>query len=1657
MSALIPVQSLAEEELKREAAKLRKAASDKRRKAVDDVITRGPGLQEADDRSAGIRRNADPAAFADIQSTPPAADPNVSPGLVRPEVRESIEIGSALDQQGNRFNPATGEQLDENNDPNGGLTRFGVDRLEARQAELEPTIGQTPAQIPAPEAIDPQVEIDRNAEVERKAEASKARQDAKFSLGGRTFDPLSPQGQASSELGVVKSILGLHEPDFGRQAVNQIRIEADESLAELRRSADTKPDDYKKVRERAAKKIEEMEEALYTAQPEPSMSKIVLGTAWSVASNIAKYIPETVYQGTVGLFNEDAPGMQNILEKRSNEMYEMMEADGLWFVIDALGMMGAMPGLVNPVLFRTAITQVSASTRIAAVPGLQASLVRTFTIAASLAEDAQGSGKGFFKNDLTTGLEETTSGPRVTGSRTGAPTRGLSLPEGSRVAVYGETPPGLGPQRGGTIGDQVAMAGRTADTPELPPRVPLTHKSSLTPGQSVEVIEGGVQWEVVSDRGGQWVTLKDADGIVKKFRKKTLFLTDPIDEVPDLGPQRVAHAASQEYAAPKRTAAGYPIVVYAPPENGKKFGMPAVIAEFGRVDQIRNIVKSVTPFATPDHMWSRPIMKMREIVTENVNSVGAALGQEVNERLLRAFPGMDKKGGAWTLPGIPGSPTVNTLFENLPKYSKHLTAGQLAVVHRIGKEVGEYLPLYEEVGGKLEKVRVADGGYYMPRGNATPEHFDGPSNVGKGSGRKGKAGAEKARVWDTQEAGVKGGDLYPSPGEAITNMVTEMGNRSLDLHTANILKQARGPDGKLLSRSLKQRMIDSDSDIERKHSDLIREKARLDGIGMRLRAKQDGINVNATLERFLHDPQFDADRDISDLTQLLEELKDVRVSKGKNVGQSLPEIRLAFNQVKKEIRDMASDWRKAKAAAAKTPAGEGTIEGLASLQGHTFDGELAAAVVAGLKDEEANMLSAFLRPVNQLFRALRATGDNSGPGIQGLLGLASDPVAYVKAMNVNIQSWGSERVMGGFLVDFNDRAVQTGRLSSLDWGRSGLAILGKETEFAFQQGTTGLTSKVRNLPVLKQAERAFGNFGDSLRLAWADDMLAAEMNPGRLGGRGRTLQDVIDSGDMRRIAEIANNMTGYASKRAGGNFGDALLFAPRFFQARIETLVKGTMGLRPGAPLDQRIARNSLTRLIGGGAALTFAINWALGNETDVNPLNEDGKLNTNFMTIRAFGRDISLFGTYQSMFNAVVLTAQGEPERAWRNLSSGVISMGWDLVTGQDGGGKQVGVELGNAGKGKKVWQNPAAFWQWMLTNSTPFFADEIIPTVQQFREGERVAATVSLTAEVFGVKSSRVSPSEHRRQIEQPHLDAMRAEQAAMTPEELKAVGPSMIVVDGPLKDQNAGVRREIKGKPDVMEATEKARVISLERGSEYAEWDVKQEAEREKFDANIKDLAEEVGPGQDFRIIYGEKSKEYATRREEQRLSAEEDGAFDFFDEDLDEGLPEFDEALNAFFAVVTDERWENPTTGRRNYDAIEQGIKADVVDMYGQDMLDEIHKYLEEHDSPTVKALKEARRVLKPYYQIGKDYQFSPEFDDDWQDYLDADIDTRATMLREIPQLKVYNKHLTADRKSFKEKNPAVEFARIIWYGVKYVSQAGKNLRARLDAGTFSFGN
>lgn len=438
----------------------------------------------------------------------------------------------------------------------------------------------------------------------------------------------------------------------------------------------------------------------------------------------------------------------------------------------------------------------------------------------------------------------------------------------------------------------------------------------------------------------------------------------------------------------------------------------------------------------------------------------------------------------------------------------------------------------------------------------------------------------------------------------------------------------------------------------------------------------------------------------------------------------------------------------------KLPRGTSAIM-LRGLENTGFPAEMANAAnsilmkegpARGFGSSVVNVANAF----NNLYRGVRATMDNSWIGIQGLLGLYDNPRATAGALKLNARSWlnHGDEVLGDFVVQFDEAAETTGRLTSQQWAAQGLPFTSGNNEFQVGRGLGAVGDKIRGLPGVRQADRAFGTGGDSQRLLWADAFLEGELS------RGRSIQEIIASGDAEKIATGVGQMTGWAPGRAFGDVGEVLTFAPRFLQSRINTVVDAARGLAPGATIEQRMARRAVLKMIGTGVTTTVLINEALGNDTDFRPFVDkngrptydpskaEGK-NPNLLRINWNGRDWSLFGTWDSFFGLVVGVGAGNVDDAIRSMGSGVTSLGLDLFTGENF-------------EGDPTRDNATDVARTIAESMVPFSSEGVIggattavrgATQQDYRD---VASGLSgAAAEFGGIKATERTPFEQERDI--------------------------------------------------------------------------------------------------------------------------------------------------------------------------------------------------------------------------------------------------------------------------------------------------------------------
>ena len=817
-------------------------------------------------------------------------------------------------------------------------------------------------------------------------------------------------------------------------------------------------------------------------------------------------------------------------------------------------------------------------------------------------------------------------------------------------------------------------------------------------------------------------------------------------------------------------------------------GLRPIEAGLSRRDELSNAFKETIRAGVPASPVATPAMAERARVQPIIRAQAARVGA-VSEQAARSVFDRDEFGRVASLANdvFPDGPTIPDIAARLPTFG--LSSQQSEVMDLLRREVEPYSALYREVDIEVGTAKdIMDGGFWLPRGRAGLEGVDEPLKVGAGRSFRGtKTGAEKGRVFDSQAEGIAAGFRYPPLGDTLRAFAEDAGVRATDQHVANYFRSVTDESGGLIAQSVADRVnpqlratVESlRSRIAVARQTLIGQTARsgaqaaeaaragrvaeqagglVGGATERLegvRARRPDRTIVSTEDDFLIvNPKAPTDEVVA---AAVRELRILEREAQKTTGRAGAatertagtELRRTTTQarigsIRDELDSLRAEWERAKTTAQQTPRGQGRI-GFAQLSAFTFPDEIANAADAVLRSEgpATGAKAALINTtdaLNNLYRGFRATLDNSALGIQGLLGLADDQRAYVAALKVNLRAWGEggDQVLGSFIRQFDDAATEAGRLNSRGWAQQGLQIGGAQTEFQLGAG-----SFLGRAPGIRQANRAFGFFGDVLRLEWADHELD------KLLRQGRPLQEVLASGDVERIAQALNGTTGWSPTRTFGTIGDLLLFAPRFLQSRLETVARGIGGLRPGAPIDQRLARRSLLKLVGYGTVMTVAVNEMLGNETDFRPL-VNGRPNSNFMRIRALDRDWSVFGTWDSLARAIILSAQGKPQDAARTMGSGLLTTTWDFLSGQDFRGDPI------PNTRTEIKNDPAAFAQWIAGQMTPFATQELPAAAALVGEGVRdrdprslLGAGALVAGEATGAKSSPVTPFERTKGV--------------------------------------------------------------------------------------------------------------------------------------------------------------------------------------------------------------------------------------------------------------------------------------------------------------------
>lgn len=747
------------------------------------------------------------------------------------------------------------------------------------------------------------------------------------------------------------------------------------------------------------------------------------------------------------------------------------------------------------------------------------------------------------------------------------------------------------------------------------------------------------------------------------------------------------------------------------------FGLKPVVPHLTKAERVFNVVKAglnTNIFgALADPLGTRIAIARRGADTLNESLANRATAR-IEYLVERAFDRngfkIDKK--TQRIKGIPGEPTLQDLAAAWPQWRPILTDAQNEALRVIREEMEPYYRDLIEQGVELNtRADIVEGGFYIPRGRADKLAEDGVTilydepKVGPG-GRGSKMSAEKPAVFESMVEGVEAGYQYYSHGEVLHAYFKDAGRRALDAYYANVLKNAVDEGGTPLAQTPHARLM-----ADPKNKALVERMNRLKGYVASLSRSVDGLDdrLHGIWAEFAATPAPDLDKlryamrnlftsggsirvrpgatarklSIQDLREavstevfqnrgkyrgmtgeqarkaaLKAALEKQRIRRGTFKGMSFEEGEALLEQIKATIAGIEPQYQAALKKAQQTPRGQMTVAptGMgANLANHTFDWQLASVINDFLTPTKlpAAVNAALLAP-NMLLRGIRATADVSFLGIQGLIGMMYEPTSYRRALGGAFRAMfdpvAGRDILGKYIDDFDRRAVREGLPTSREWASAGIRFGGIDTEFMIGGG-------IGRLPIIRQANRGFGYFGDLLRLDGANAHFKGRMATATGTAQRQAL--------MKEIAHAQNLMTGWSPQRFGGDAGNVFMFAPRFFDSQMRLVANAVAG----KTVTRDMARGMFRNLIGIGTLMTVAVNESLNNDGfDYTSPMTNGRWNPNFMRIRVPGfGDVSIFGPWDSLLKAAqAIIIEGDPGYILRTKASPLVSLVWDTLSGE-------------------------------------------------------------------------------------------------------------------------------------------------------------------------------------------------------------------------------------------------------------------------------------------------------------------------------------------------------------------------------------------------------
>lgn len=587
------------------------------------------------------------------------------------------------------------------------------------------------------------------------------------------------------------------------------------------------------------------------------------------------------------------------------------------------------------------------------------------------------------------------------------------------------------------------------------------------------------------------------------------------------------------------------------------------------------------------------------------------------------------------------------------------------------------------------------------------------------------------------------------------------------------------------------------------------------------------------------------------------------------------------------------------------------------LQGTFFPREVAERIVAELKPQNPPGYVKAVQEVNRTLTPFRAVGDISWFGQQGAPMLFRHPLRAAKGAIAVLKSVSDDAEYLKLIDQEAARGPGIQELISrnLHWVPDDI-------------GEIGLGFRKSGIPGYKQvaefSNKTFGRYMNYVRLVFANDAYERAMKSGLTGAN-------LDK-ELRGAMNAVNRMSGFSGRKPT-SLESITAFAPRYLSASVEQVAAAVSK----GGLEGSLARAHVARMLGFGALMVAGINKLRGYDTDFDPRSP------NFLRLRNVGGlDVSLFGTYDTLFRAIAGTAAGESgeplkpdvKRLWR-FAEGKMSPGLKLIyepfiKGSTYTGEPLDPLGSWEGLGKAIWYE--------AKSSVPFGAQALIeegiePAIEQRSLRPLAESTPGLVTSAAGFTNAPVTPTEHRNwsredvaqeRFGRSYDDLLGAEKAQVN------------------QDERVARRQEEADRNTLTREDDRSRYLEATLGAA----------------AKIDVLSTELEAGN----ITGNE-----WRRQYQALQAELRGARGALKID-----GRSDKTVDGWFALYDEAEGED---GRLDYDLLES-LQAEYRAQH-PDVDEKVAKITGTQDNATVREYREAQKLASAYYAMSAYRGLTPE--------------------------------------------------------------------------------